>query len=97
MQCVEVASVAISGRGKAKQAEQWEVGYIFPATELLSLQIAPSLVPCVTSGLKGGRRGIEHGTIAMGGAKQPRLAACSSSSPIDIKERGEFQMEAFTC
>ena len=35
--CVEVASVAISGREEAKQAEQWEVGYIFPATELLSL------------------------------------------------------------
>ena len=33
--CVEVASVAISGKEEAKQAEQWEVGYIFPATELL--------------------------------------------------------------
>ena len=34
--CVEVASVTISGKEEAKQAEQWEVGYIFPATELLS-------------------------------------------------------------
>ena len=38
MSCVEVASVAISGKDEAKQAEQWEVGYIFPDTELLSLQ-----------------------------------------------------------
>ena len=30
-------SVSISGKEEAKQAEQWEVGYIFPATELLSL------------------------------------------------------------
>ena len=37
VQCVEVASDAISGKEEAKQAEQWEVGYIFPATELLSL------------------------------------------------------------
>ena len=34
--CVEVASVAISGKEELKQAEQWEVGYIFPAIELLS-------------------------------------------------------------
>ena len=34
--CVEVASVALSGKEEVKQAEQWEVGYIFPATELLS-------------------------------------------------------------
>ena len=33
---VLVASVAISGKEEAQQAEQWEVGYIFPATELLS-------------------------------------------------------------
>ena len=37
--CVEVASVAISGK-EVKQAEQWEVGYIFPATELLSISLA---------------------------------------------------------
>ena len=36
-QCVEAASVAISGKEEAKQVEQVEVGYIFPATELLSL------------------------------------------------------------
>ena len=35
--CVEVASVAISRKEEAKQAKQWEVDYIFPATELLSL------------------------------------------------------------
>ena len=35
--CVEVASVAISEKEEAKQAEQWGVGYIFPATELISL------------------------------------------------------------
>ena len=34
VQCVEVASVAISGKEETKQAEQWEVGYIIPATEL---------------------------------------------------------------
>ena len=39
VQCVEVASVAISGREELKQAEQREVGYILPATELLSLPI----------------------------------------------------------
>ena len=38
LSCVEVASVVISGKEEAKQAEQWEVGYIFPATELLSLE-----------------------------------------------------------
>ena len=38
--CVEVASVTISGKEEAKQAEQWEVGHIFPATELLSLRYA---------------------------------------------------------
>ena len=37
VQCVEVASVAISVFFSGEQAEQWEVGYIFPATELLSL------------------------------------------------------------
>ena len=37
VQCVEDASVAISEKEEAKQTEQWEVGYIFPATELLSL------------------------------------------------------------
>ena len=37
LSCVEVASVVISGKEEAKQAEQWEVGYIFSATELLSL------------------------------------------------------------
>ena len=37
MYCVEVASNVISEKEEAKQAEQWEVGYIFPATELLSL------------------------------------------------------------
>ena len=36
VQHVEVANVAISGKEEAKQAEQWEVGYIFPASELLS-------------------------------------------------------------
>ena len=36
VQRVEVANVAISGKEEAKQAEQWEVGYIFPASELLS-------------------------------------------------------------
>ena len=35
--CVEAASVAISGKEEARQAEQLEVGYIFSATELLSL------------------------------------------------------------
>ena len=35
--CVEVASVTISGKEEAKHAEQWEVGYIIPATELFSL------------------------------------------------------------
>ena len=34
--CVEVASVTIFGKEELKQAEQWEVGYIFPAIELLS-------------------------------------------------------------
>ena len=38
LSCVEVASVVISGNEEAKQAEQWEVGFIFPATELLSLE-----------------------------------------------------------
>ena len=37
--CVEVASVAISGKEEAKRAEQWEVSYIFPAIELLSLKV----------------------------------------------------------
>ena len=37
--CVEVASVAIYGKEEARQAEQWEVSYIFPATELLSFMI----------------------------------------------------------
>ena len=36
VQCVEVASIAISVFFSAEQVEQWEVGYIFPATELLS-------------------------------------------------------------
>ena len=36
VQCVEVTSVAICVFYSAEQAEQWEVGYIFPATELLS-------------------------------------------------------------
>ena len=39
VQCVEVASVAISIFFSGEQAEQWEVGYIFPATELLSLAL----------------------------------------------------------
>ena len=38
VECGEVASVAISGKKEAEQAEQWEVGYIFPATELFSLR-----------------------------------------------------------
>ena len=38
VECAKVASVAISWKEEAKQAEQWEVGCIFPATELLSLE-----------------------------------------------------------
>ena len=34
---MRVASVAISVFFSAEQAEQWEVGYIFPATELFSM------------------------------------------------------------
>ena len=34
--CVEVASVTISVFFSAGQPEQWEVGYVFPATELVS-------------------------------------------------------------
>ena len=36
--CVEVASVALSVFFSARQAEQWEVGYVFPATELFSFK-----------------------------------------------------------
>ena len=43
VQCVEVESVAISGKEEAKQAEQWVVGYIFSATELLSFDTVKSV------------------------------------------------------
>ena len=39
VQCVEVASDALSVFFSAEQAEQWEVVYIFPATELFSLDV----------------------------------------------------------
>ena len=38
VKCVEVTSVAISVLFSAEQAEQWEFGYIFPSTELLSFE-----------------------------------------------------------
>ena len=43
--CFEVASVAISVFFSVEKAEEWEVDYIFPATELFSLSVTrPALM-----------------------------------------------------
>ena len=61
VQCVEVAHVAISIFFSGEQAEQWEVGYIFPATELLSL----SSCSCLSSAFRLSRLGIANITSAV--------------------------------